>query len=124
LVHQRSHAVISLCTSLNFFFVFLKTCDEGSWRDLELTEYEYSNGLVSETVRRKAEQGQAMKSVQSETMKAFEMVIIVVSGVGSSKVWSVSPRFIESCSFLYLKFSLGLDISVNIANLALGWTAW
>jgi hypothetical protein len=89
----------------------------GSWKDLELTAYGYSNGLISGTVRRKAEQGQAMKSVQSETMKAFGIVIVVASWFGSGKVWSVSPRFIEGCSFLCLNFSLVLGVSVNIAKL-------
>jgi hypothetical protein len=50
-----------------------------AWRDLELTAYGYSNGLISGAVRRKAEQGQAMKSVQSETMKAFGILIVVAS---------------------------------------------
>jgi hypothetical protein len=68
-----------------FSLFFLKTCDEGSWRDLELTAYGYSNGLISAAVRRKAEQGQAMKSVQSETMKAFGIVIVVAGWMGQAK---------------------------------------
>jgi hypothetical protein len=31
-------------------------------------------------------------------------------------VFAISPQFIETCSFLYLNFSLGLDVSMNIAN--------
>jgi hypothetical protein len=57
----------------------------GSWRDPGLTEYAYSNGLVSGTVRRKAEQGQAIKRVQIETMKAFGVVIVVASWFGPAK---------------------------------------
>jgi hypothetical protein len=54
----------------------------GSWKDPGLTEYAYSNGLISGAVRRKAEQGQAMKSVESKKMKAFEIGIVVASWLG------------------------------------------